>query len=272
MAKRRWRRVRRRVAARVAAILAPLFVRLLSCTWRVEVVGEEHLREGLSGGKGLLITIWHGRMLMGMRHHAHRGYHVLVSWSGDGEISARLLAAFGYRVIRGSSSRGASRAVREMRDALRERAVVVITPDGPRGPRHSTNAGTAYLARETGFGIVPIGFGTSSAWRMRSWDRFTIPKPFARVRIQYAAPLWVPADASEADLERCTQEFASRLMATELAAHEALGAEPDWPLTHASALTAESRQCAASEVEGVAEGVAESRTESETRPGAGSSR
>ncbi|MEM7518881.1 MAG: lysophospholipid acyltransferase family protein [Planctomycetota bacterium] len=214
----------------MSALLAPHFLQLMAWTWKVELQNEAALEarepnEGEEPPKGLLLTLWHGRMLAGLQYHRDRDYHVLVSQSGDGDISAKLLAAFGYHIIRGSSSRGASRALREMLGALRQRAVVVITPDGPRGPMHSVNPGTAFMARTSGFGIVPVGFACSNAWRLKSWDRYTIPKPFSRIVMCYGDPQFVAPDANSEQLAEATERMREHLLEVERRAHETLGQE-----------------------------------------------
>ena len=167
-------------------------------------------------------------MIVGLHQHAHQGLHVLVSPSDDGGIAKKLLTRFGYRVIRGSTSRHASRALREMLGVLDEGESVVVTPDGPRGPRHSMNSGVAYMARVTGLEIVPIGLACDNAWRLRSWDRFTIPKPFARVAITYGKPLAVACDACDDQLELATTEVKTRLIDAERTGFAQLGSGVDF--------------------------------------------
>ena len=162
---------------------------LLSKTWRVEVLGAENLDASVQSGPGCFLSMWHGRMIVAIPTHARRGWHVLVSPSGDGDISEKLLEANGYFVIRGSSSRGGARALREMLKVLDRGAVLFITPDGPRGPMHTMNPGLAFMARATGREIVPLGFASDRAWHADSWDHFTIPKPFARVCVVYGEPV-----------------------------------------------------------------------------------
>lgn len=174
------------------------------------------------------MTLWHGRMLLGLPSHAHTGWHVLVSRSGDGDVSQELLKGFGYKIIRGSSSRGGASAVQAMLAAMRAGSVVIVTPDGPRGPRHSTNDGLAWMARATGFPIIPCGVACDRAWRAASWDRFTIPKLGAHIVIEYGTP--VPVDAATPDEELClaTEAVRKEMLRVEEHAFRELGLEPDW--------------------------------------------
>jgi len=167
-------------------------------------------------------------MVVALPTHAHRGWHVLVSPSPDGDISEKLLEANGYHVIRGSSSRGGARALREMLRILDEGAVLFITPDGPRGPMHSMNPGLAFMARATGREIVPLGFACDRAWHADSWDRFTIPKPFARVCVVYGDPVSVSREADEAEQEEATSLVRARTLAAEQRGFEHLDCEADF--------------------------------------------
>ena len=90
------------------------------------------------------------------------------------------------------------------------------------------NAGVAYMARVTGLEIVPIGLACDRAWRLRSWDRFTIPKPFARVAITYGDPVLVASDACERQLEHATSEVRARLIDAERTGFAHLGSGVDF--------------------------------------------
>ena len=131
-----------------------------------------------------------------------RPVHVLASRSRDGEIVSRFAHGFGFRVVRGSSSRGASTALRALARLLREEgAEVGLVPDGPRGPRYVAPAGAGQLAKLGQASLVPLGFGASRASVLASWDEFVIPHPFARVAVVFGEPLVVPPDADRATLE-----------------------------------------------------------------------
>jgi lysophospholipid acyltransferase (LPLAT)-like uncharacterized protein len=225
---RRIKHARRAVGKKLVDWLGRAALSLLSRTWRTIPLDAENLAAARGPGGGHFIALWHGRMVLGLQSHAHRSWRVLVSPSPDGEISQSLLKSFGYVPIRGSSSRGGARALREMVETLRGGMVVIVTPDGPRGPRHSMNSGLAWMARATGHAILPMGFACDRGWRMRSWDRFTIPKPWARVAMVYGTPIRVARGATPEDLERATEEIRARLMAAEQKAFAHLAQEPDW--------------------------------------------
>ena len=141
-------------------------------------------------------------MLPLLYYHRNLQIAVLVSEHGDGEIIARILASFGFRLVRGSSSRGAARALIAVDRELEAGFDVGITPDGPRGPRHSVAPGALLAAHRAGVRIVPLAASASAFWQLGSWDRFMIPKPFARVTIAYGDPLPVEAPSSREAGER----------------------------------------------------------------------
>jgi lysophospholipid acyltransferase (LPLAT)-like uncharacterized protein len=226
LSRRRYRMARRTVGGWALRRLGPTAMRRLARTWRTEELGREH-REALGPDAGFLICLWHGRMLMGMDFFGRRDWRVLVSTSDDGDLSESMLRRFGYGVIRGSASRGGPRALREMLTALRAGEKVILTPDGPRGPAHSMNPGVAWLARATGHPILPIGLACDRAWRLHSWDRFTIPKPNARVVFSWGEPVVVARDAGERELEHATALVREGLHAAEGRSFERLGLEPE---------------------------------------------
>lgn len=226
--RRKVKALRRAVGLRLIGALGPWFLRTLRARWKCERLNPQHWEDAVKDGEGALLALWHGRMVCGMADHAGREYTVLVSRSKDGDISEKLLQRFGYRVIRGSSSRGGASAARAMLASLGKGSKLVVTPDGPRGPRHALNPGLAWMARETGLPIVPMGFAVDRAWRLKSWDRFTIPKWGARVVLSYGEPLRVSPQADEAELERTTEELGRRLMAAEGQGFAHLGESVDW--------------------------------------------
>jgi lysophospholipid acyltransferase (LPLAT)-like uncharacterized protein len=227
-AKRRWRR---RLGGPLLRVLGPTVVRVLSRTWRVEVLGQEHfllLPDQAGPAHGCMTALWHGRMLAGVHVGRARNFAVLVSPSPDGDLSERMLEAFGYRVVRGSSSRGGARALREMLEQLNAGSVVVLTPDGPRGPRHAMNPGLAWLSRATGFPVVPLGVTADRAWHLSSWDAFTIPKPFARVTLVVGEPVRVAREAGQPEMDSATELIRERIFECERRGFAHMGASEDW--------------------------------------------
>ncbi len=194
----------------------------------MKILGEEHMPRSGQAGQGAFLALWHGRMLLGLPHHGSRDWYALVSGSHDGDITSALLERFGYRVIRGSTGHGGAGALREMLTVLADGGVLAMTPDGPRGPRHAMNAGLVWMARATGYPVVPIGFACDRAWYARSWDRFTVPRPWARVVMVCDEPVRVARSASDVDLAAASDRIRESLLRSERRGFELLQKDPDW--------------------------------------------
>jgi lysophospholipid acyltransferase (LPLAT)-like uncharacterized protein len=190
--------------------LGALALRALVATLRVR--REEAAVAPLWAARAPVIyAVWHGRILLLPRLYGRRGSHVLASRSRDGELVARWMTRFGLVPVRGSSTRGGGEALRQLARALREGGEVVVVPDGPTGPREVLKSGVIALARLSGAPIVPTAVGASREWRLRSWDEFRIPKPFARCVVRFGEPIRVPAGADRATLEATRKDVEAAL-------------------------------------------------------------
>jgi lysophospholipid acyltransferase (LPLAT)-like uncharacterized protein len=146
-------------------------------------------------------------MLSMLWGHRNEDVAVVVSEHGDGEIIARIIEGVGNQTVRGSTTRGGTRALIGMIRALERGSSAAITPDGPRGPRHVWQTGVFAAARRANAPIVGTGIAVSRAWRFNSWDKFVLPKPFARIDIVYGEPVRIasaPSDFS-AEAEQFTE-------------------------------------------------------------------
>jgi lysophospholipid acyltransferase (LPLAT)-like uncharacterized protein len=177
-------------AARVGGWL----VRMLGATWRYEVShGDEVLRLRESGTP-IVFALWHGQLLPLLYHHRGQGVAVLISEHADGEIIARIATSLGYRTVRGSTSRGAARALIGLTRVIEGGGDLAVTPDGPRGPAKSFAPGVAVVASRTGAPMIGAAVSVSRAWRLKSWDRFQVPKPFAKIRVGYGDGVYLARD------------------------------------------------------------------------------
>ncbi len=170
-----------------------LILDLLAATWRVEIVGAEHAERLRAAGGRLIYAVWHRGLLAPVWHHRTQDITLLVSGHRDGRLLADAAAGWGYRVVHGSSTRGGARGLRGLVRLLERDRSVATTPDGPRGPAGRAKPGLLAAARHTGAPILPVAAHARPAFAARSWDRFLIPLPFARVRIVYGPPLRVAA-------------------------------------------------------------------------------
>lgn len=171
--------------------LAVVLLRLLAATWRVRWVDRAHHDAAYASGRPVIYALWHCRIFPLLYTHRHRGIVLLVSRHRDGGYLVDLGARWGYRSVRGSSGRGGDVGLLGVVRALVEGGAVAITPDGPRGPAEQVKLGFAAAAQHAAAVVLPISAIPARAWRLRSWDRFVIPKPFTAVTVRYAAPFTV---------------------------------------------------------------------------------
>jgi lysophospholipid acyltransferase (LPLAT)-like uncharacterized protein len=171
------------------------FYRLWARTLRLRIE-DPHNVIAFVRQQPVIFAIWHNRLLMLPRvfdpSFQTRQSYGLISASRDGDLIAIFIERSGYGTIRGSSSRKGVIALRQLVDMLASReGNVLVTPDGPRGPVYQVSQGVVFLAQKSGAPIVPIHMEYTSCWRMKSWDRFVVPKPFATLRAIFGAPIHV---------------------------------------------------------------------------------
>lgn len=196
----------------------------LSLTLRIRVLDLAHLGERWARGEQVIVAFWHDRLILMPVMAGGRKACVLLSRHRDGEIAMRAAARWGVHSVRGSVTRGAVGGFLNLLRAFRQGYTVAVVPDGPRGPRHVAKPGVIHLARAAGAPIVPVSYAASRAIRLRSWDRFLIPLPFARVVLITGEPVSVRADAGREELERSREILESRLDELGQAADAALAA------------------------------------------------
>jgi len=199
-----------------AGVLGTGLLGALFATTRVERVHPNYYRDLQESGQNFIFVLWHGQLLPLTHYHRHEGVVVLVSEHADGEYITRVLEHNGYDTVRGSSTRGATRSLKALIRAARAGRTLAVTPDGPQGPPQVMKPGAVAVAQATGLPMVPVAVGSSSGWRFRSWDRFLVPKPLARITIEYGAPVRVDRHASRDGLEavrRSVQETLNEMTA-----------------------------------------------------------
>ena len=203
-------KIRGPLALAAGPALGAIAVRALAATLRIRQ--EETAVAPLWAARAPVIyAVWHGRILLLPYLYGRRGLHALASRSRDGELVARWIRRFGLAPVRGSSTRGGGEALRVLTRALRDGGEVVVVPDGPRGPREVLKPGVIALARLSGVPIVPAAVGASREWRLRSWDEFRIPRPFARCVVRFGEPIHVSRGADRAGEEAARKEVEAAL-------------------------------------------------------------
>ena len=183
------------------SFLTAALMRALSTTLRVEIRDKAGFFDP-QRERPFLLAAWHNRILVlpplfqRLRPKKQRPISVLTSASRDGGLLAAVVARFGVGAVRGSTSRRGAAAVLQLANMLEAGSDIIITPDGPRGPRYTLGPGIVFLAQKTGLPVMRVHVEYSRFWELRSWDRFRIPKPFSRVVITLP-PAEVVEEASD---------------------------------------------------------------------------
>lgn len=190
--------------------------RLWCWSLRREEVGRAGVAAHVDNGQSVVAAVWHDELFPFMSFRQKWPVVAVVSRSRDGEWLAGILHGLGVSTVRGSSSRGGANALHGATRSIQRGENVVITLDGPRGPRHKAKPGALHLAAREGIPIVPARLFMTNSKKFRSWDRFQLPMPFSRVRLVWGEPYTVPADLSRAeDLVAACEELERRLQALE---------------------------------------------------------
>lgn len=195
--------------------------------WRWHLDDPYGLRERPVGAGPIIWMAWHNRIMAlpsaYRRWFRHRRLTVLTSASRDGEVLSRAVGAFGLESVRGSSSRRGARAMREMVAVLRDGRDMVITPDGPRGPREVVQPGVVRLASMTGAPVVPVDVLATRYKALRSWDAFRVPLPGARVTLRMLEPVTVPSELGPGEEDAWCKRLTGILGVTDVDPTDGLG-------------------------------------------------
>src|SRR5947199_564432 len=196
-----------KIEGRLARWLVAFGFRLLQL-WGRTLRYEIDDRAGIVGRpvtENYIGALWHNRLLVFplilRRFFPQRHGAALISASRDGDLLADAVQRFGYDVVRGSSSRLGASAILQLTQVLAAGGDVVITPDGPRGPAYELGPGIIFLAQKSGAAVLPMNLEYSHCWRLGSWDRFIVPRPFAKVRILIDPPHRIRATATPEEFE-----------------------------------------------------------------------
>lgn len=160
-----------------------------------------------------IYAMWHENILLPLQRFARSDICVLISRHRDAEVIAEACRFLRVQVVRGSTARGGVGAVRELLQTG-GRSHLAFAADGPRGPRRQVQPGLIYLAAQLNLPIVPVGFGFHRPWRARSWDRFVLPRPWARARCVAGIPIVIPSYVDRDQLEEHRQTVEERLAST----------------------------------------------------------
>ncbi len=141
-----------------------------------------------------VLAFWHGSMLLSWYIHRRRDLVALISKSKDGDLLSNLLKYWNYTVVRGSSTEGGEVALGILIDYAKNNKSIVITPDGPKGPRHKLKAGAVITSKKSGIPLILMGVGFKNKKHLRSWDKFEVPRLFSEANIIYSDPIYIKQD------------------------------------------------------------------------------
>jgi lysophospholipid acyltransferase (LPLAT)-like uncharacterized protein len=180
--------MKRKILTAIAPILGYLVVRLIYLTCKKQFFIAQKLPD-----EPLIVAFWHGELLMQpFLYNKVRPNHkvsAMISEHFDGEILARLIGFFGFDTTRGSARKNGAKALLSTFRRMDEGHDIAITPDGPKGPRHSVAVGIVAIAQKKQAKIVVFNYTASSYWELRSWDKFVVPKPFSTLSFYASAPI-----------------------------------------------------------------------------------
>lgn len=202
--------LRQRIALWLISWAGFLAIRLIGPTLRFAVSWEEGA-PGSLGKTPIIYSFWHRCVFPATYLWRELQIRVMTSQSFDGEYIARIIQKFGFVPVRGSSSRGAVRALLGMRRDVEQGWTVAFTIDGPRGPMYEAKPGPVLLARSTGVPMSMFHIALDEAWVLNTWDRFMIPKPFSRALMRVGREMVVPANASDAEMQEFHRELQASL-------------------------------------------------------------
>lgn len=207
------------------------YINLVFYTNRWTIIGNETLLPyNDPAHSNAIFAFWHGRLLVMPKFKpTGRPHHAIISIHSDGELIARAIEFFNVHLIRGSSRKGGIGALIEARKILHRGDNVVITPDGPKGPRMRINGNVLALAKMTGCPVIPVTFSCSRAIVLRSWDRFLLALPFGKAIIICGTPITAAPECDEETMRTLTYTLEDELNRITREADELVGREPVMP-------------------------------------------
>ncbi len=177
---------------------------------RVLDLSEGHCPPFAALQQPAILIVWHESIVLPIGLGFHSPVALLVSQHRDANWLNSAAEGMGFAIVRGSTTRGGSGALRKLKE-LSATHSMVITPDGPKGPRRVMNIGAVYLAALLQLPIIPVGVGLSRPWRLNTWDRFAVPKIGHRARIIFGPPIRVPRRCERDMLEKYSAAIGSDL-------------------------------------------------------------
>ena len=203
----------------------------IGATQKTRVINLRAVKDVFAKHGCAIFAFWHNRLMMiayiYRRLFGMKDIVTLISSSKDGEYFVRALRLFRPFVVRGSSTRGGSPAMKSLVKNIKQGMDCIITPDGPLGPRYQVQPGIVALARLTGVPIIPVSYWSSRRVILNTWDRFLVTLPFGKTAYVFGEPIHCPSEASETEMERVAERVREGLFAASRRAMEDLGEAPE---------------------------------------------
>jgi lysophospholipid acyltransferase (LPLAT)-like uncharacterized protein len=185
--------VNRLIYRQIFVYIGIIIVKVISSTYRIKVINPEIELDVLKKGQDPIYASWHQRFFPGITLFAKRKpISIIISQSKDGELISRIVNQLGWHPVRGSSSRGGKKALREVYTLAKKGYKIAHIVDGPRGPRGVVKPGLLIISKVSGMPILPTIISAEKKWVFNSWDRFIVPKPFSRVIIRFGDAISIP--------------------------------------------------------------------------------
>ncbi len=175
----------------LVSIVGYIFIWLIGFTSRIKVINNGIIENLKKEKKNFIYAFWHGRQLFLVYSHRYRQINILISQSQDGQLITNITRLFGFKSVRGSTSRGGMRALVELIHQVEKGDVLAFTPDGPQGPYREVQPGVLYVAQKTGLPIVPLTFSAKRKKILKNWDQFVVPFPFNYIIVANGNPVYV---------------------------------------------------------------------------------
>ncbi len=189
-----------------------LYIRFIFFTCKKNITGRDNLDKLQEKRQRMIFALWHGHILLiPCLSKRYAPVTIMASRNRDGDITSSLVKLFGVFSVRGSSSRGAKEVALGAVNALKNGSHVCITPDGPRGPGMKAAKGAAAIARFSGCPLIPVGFASSKATILHTWDRFIITHPFSRIAYCFGEPLFVDKNADDDEITEKLENEMNRM-------------------------------------------------------------
>lgn len=188
-----------------------ILIQTLCKTLRMQSLGNKFINTLAKEKKNFVLAFWHGTMVIPWFAHRDLKLLAIISQSKDGDLLAKILRKWNYKVVRGSSSKGGEVALQIMIDHVKRECPVAITPDGPRGPNFKMKAGAVVTAKKSGVPLVLVGAGYKSKIKLHSWDNFEVPFPFSKVQLVYSEPILIDGNLSRDETSKIILQSEEKL-------------------------------------------------------------